>query len=117
MNKIQQNNENSLSEIVKREDNLPLMQGKSIDENKNEYGVLILSDRDRIEFDYILKIRGSDWVHYAIKNLIGNRKPYVSNIAKIAQIEIPKNLSDPEKIISIDQGLEMISKVIRIRKK
>lgn len=89
----------------------------SENENLNEYGVLILSDRDRIEFDYILKIRGEDWVRYAGANLIGNRKPYVSNIAKIAKLEIPKDLPDPDKIMSIDQGLELISKFVRIKKK
>ncbi len=41
-------------------------------ENLNEYGVLILSDRDRKEFDYILKIRGADWIRYAVKNLMGS---------------------------------------------
>lgn len=81
--------------------------------NINEYGVLILSDRDRIEFDYILTVRGEKWVKYAIENLVGNRRPYVSNIAKIAMLDIPKNLPDKEKVISIEEGLKMLEKALK----
>lgn len=82
------------------------------DNKLNKYGVLILSDRDRKEFDYILNVRGEQWVKYAIKNLIGNRRPYVSNIAKIAMLEIPNNLPDKEKVIPIEDGLKMLEKAL-----
>ena len=64
----------------------------------NEAGVLILSDRDRIEYNYMLKIRGEQAIRWAITQLPGNRKPYVSNIAKILMLEIPENLPDPKKL-------------------
>lgn len=78
--------------------------------NLNEYGVLILSERDKKEFDYILEVRGVEWVNYAVKNLIGNRKPYVSNISKIAKLEIPENLPDKEKILSAEEVEQFLSK-------
>lgn len=86
-------------------------------DNLNEYGVLILSDRDRIEFDFILENRGADWVRYAVNNLVGNRKPYVSNIAKLAKIDIPANLPDKQKVISIEKGFEILGKFAPKRKK
>lgn len=81
------------------------------DTNLNEYGVLILSDRDRIEFDYILEVRGADWVHYAVNNLIGNRKPFVSNIAKIAKLEIPQNLVDKQAILGQEDSIKFLEKI------
>ncbi len=56
------------------------------------------------------------WSEFCADPLIGNRKPYVSNIAKIAKLDIPEDLPDAGKVISIEQGLEMISKVIKLRK-
>lgn len=86
---------------------------KFYDTNLNEYGVLILSDRDRIEFDYILEVRGADWVHYALSNLIGNRKPYVSNIAKIAKLEIPQNLVDKQTVLGHEDSIKIIEEIKR----
>ena len=82
----------------------------------NEAGVLILSDRDRIEYNYMLKIRGEQAIRWAITQLPGNRKPYVSNIAKILMLEIPENLPDPQKIVPIEDGLKILSQVIKTRK-
>lgn len=86
-------------------------------DSKNEFGVLILSERDKKEFDYILKTRGADWVKYAVSHLIGNRKPYVSNLAKIMKLDIPPDLPDKGNTLAIDEGLARLSKVIRLRKK
>lgn len=81
------------------------------EQNLNEYGVIIESDRDRIEFDYILEIRGADWVKYAIDNLIGKRKPYVSNIAKIAKLDIPQNLVDKRTVLNAEESLKVIDQI------
>lgn len=83
--------------------------------NTNEFGVLILSDRDQKEFDYILEIRGTDWVHYAVRSLIGNRKPYVSNLAKIMKLDIPQDLPDKNKVISLEEGLTKLPKFYQKR--
>lgn len=85
--------------------------------NVNEYGVLILTDRDRIEFDYIMKTRGEEWVKYAMENLQGARKPYVSNISKLAKLQIPLNLEDPEKILPPEQALRYIQEIRSMLKK
>lgn len=85
--------------------------------NMNEFGVLILSDRDRKEFDYILEVRGADWVHHAVKNLIGNRKPYVSNLAKIMKLDIPQDLPDKTKVIPIEEGLAKLPEYLKKRLK
>lgn len=69
----------------------------------NELGVIIASDRDRIECAYMVKCRGEDSVKWAAKSLPGNRKPYVSNVAKKLMIEIPSDLPDPQKVLSIEE--------------
>ena len=81
----------------------------------NDHGVLILSKRDAIEFDYLLKIKGSAAIKYAAKSIKGNRFAYVSNLAKILQVDIPKDLPDPSKVIPIEQGLAMLKHVMRMR--
>lgn len=58
-------------------------------ENNN---VLILTDRDKAEYDYLCQVRGEASVVYASQHLAGKRKPYVSNIAKWLKVEIPDNL-------------------------
>lgn len=85
-------------------------------QNLNELGVIILTDRDRIEFNYLLKVRGETAIRLAITKLNGKR-PYISNIAKILKVEVPKDLPDPDKVVPIEKGLEMIAQVIRIRKR
>ncbi len=79
-------------------------------------GVIIANDKDRLAYFYIVKCRGEQSIPYAISQLAGNRKPYISNIAKILQIDIPDNLSDPEKILPIEEGLKMFEGIIRLKK-
>ena len=73
----------------------------------NELGVIIASDRDRIECDYMVKCRSKEAVIWAVKSLPGNRKPFVSNIAKKLQFEIPSDLPDPQKVLSIEEVREL----------
>lgn len=87
-----------------------------LNNNINDHGVLILSKRDAIEFDYLLKIKGSASIKYAVKSIEGNRLAYVSNLAKILKVDIPKDLPDPEKVIPIEQGLDMLRSVMRMRR-
>lgn len=73
----------------------------------NELGVIIASDRDRIECDYMVKCRSKEAVIWAVKSLPGNRKPFVSNVAKKLQFEIPSDLPDPQKVLSIEEVREL----------
>lgn len=73
----------------------------------NEFGVIIASDRDRIECAYMVKCRGEDLVKWAVKNMPGNRKPFVSNVAKKLLIEIPSDLPDPQKVLTIEEVREL----------
>lgn len=73
----------------------------------NELGVIILSDRDRIACDYLIKCRSKEAVSWAAKNLPGKRKPFVSNIAKKLLVEVPEDLPDPKKVLTIEQVREL----------
>lgn len=86
---------------------------------KNEYGVIISNDRDRKVFNFLLSSVNEDMILWAVKNLDGNRKPYVSNIVKLLKIEVPheSTLQDPGKVIPIEQGIEMLKRVMKVRPK
>lgn len=73
----------------------------------NELGVIISSDRDRIGCDYLVKCRSKEAVAWAAKSLPGNRKPYVSNVAKKLLVEIPNDLPDPQKVLTIEEVREL----------
>ncbi len=62
---------------------------------------LLNNDRDRREWFWICKCVGEPAAMAAISKIQGNRKPYVSNIAKVLGVEIPEEkylpLLDDEK--------------------
>lgn len=91
----------------------------TINSNQNDLGVIIVNEKDRKVFNYVVKSKGADLVVWAVNNLDGNRRPYISNIAKKLKVDIPpeNELPDPDKIVPIDKGLEMLSQVIRIRRR
>lgn len=82
----------------------------------NELGVIIGSDRDRIGCDYMVKCRSKEAVMWAAKSLPGNRKPYVSNIAKKLLLEIPNDLPDPQKVLSLEEVRELFDFKTKKRK-
>lgn len=86
-----------------------------LSDNINEYGILILSKRDAIEFDYLLRLKGSDCIKYAAMSIKGARLTYVSNLAKALKVDIPKNLPDRSEVLPIDKGIEMLKSVMRLR--
>lgn len=51
--------------------------------------VIIANARDQQGYDYLVKRCGLAAVQAATAALAGNRKPYVSNIAKVLKIELP----------------------------
>ncbi|MGO3683473.1 MAG: hypothetical protein ACTJGV_02005 [Proteus vulgaris] len=91
------------------------MSKDNLSDKVNDHGVLILSKRDAIEFNYLLEIKGSASIKYAVKSIKGNRFAYVSNLAKILKVDIPKDLPDPSQVIPIEQGLAMLKSVMRMR--
>ncbi len=50
---------------------------------------IIKTERDQREYNYLLQQVGEKRIAEAIASLSGNRKPFVSNIAKLLKIEIP----------------------------
>lgn len=83
----------------------------------NELGVIIASDRDRIACDYLVKCRSAEAVIWAVKNQPGKRKPFVSNVAKKLFVDIPKDLPDPQKVLTIEQVNELFDFKTKTRRK
>lgn len=54
--------------------------------------IIIANDRDRAGLDYLTKRVGAAAIDAALAALPGERKPYVTNVAKQLNIEIPKDL-------------------------
>ncbi|WP_238812567.1 cryptic plasmid protein A [Paraburkholderia sp. SG-MS1] len=61
----------------------------------SKYGidVVIESPRDQRTLDYLVKICGTDRVKRARADLLGQRRPYVSNLAKVLGVHLPDELS------------------------
>lgn len=93
------------------------MEGKyeGISEN-----VIIVSDRDKETYHYLVRQRGKDAVELATNYLAGKRKPYVSNIAKLMKVSIPTQLQREDQAVSTDQALlylEQMKKILLGEKK
>lgn len=86
---------------------------------ENEYGVIISNEKDRKVFNYLLSSVNDDMIVWAVNNLSGNRKPYVSNVAKLLKVDIPNErlLQDPDTVIPVEQGIDMLRQVMRIKNK
>jgi cryptic plasmid protein A len=52
--------------------------------------LILDNDRDRRAAQWLIQTVGQEAVNEAIQKLAGNRKPYISNVAKILGLEIPK---------------------------
>lgn len=66
--------------------------------------VLILTDRDKAEYEYLCKVRGEQSVVWASQNLAGKRKPYISNLAKVLKVDIPKDLHIGVEVVTAEQA-------------
>ena len=70
----------------------------------NNENVIILTDRDKAEYEYLCKVRGEQSVVWASQNLAGKRKPYISNLAKILKVDIPNDLHIGVEVVSAEQA-------------
>ena len=57
-----------------------------------ETGVIVESPRDQRVLEFLVANVGAAEVRAAVTKLAGNRKPYVSNVAKILGISIPSHV-------------------------
>lgn len=55
-------------------------------------GVIISNDRDRRTFAWLKSQVGEAAIAAAVEQLAGNRKPYLSNVAKALAVDLPKDL-------------------------
>ena len=54
--------------------------------------IIISNQRDQLAFDYLKKVVGEASINKAVELIAGERKPYISNVAKILNIKIPDDL-------------------------
>lgn len=54
--------------------------------------VLIQNDRDRRTLDWLIRQVGQEAIRQAVAQLAGNRKPYLSNVAKVLGLTLPKSV-------------------------
>lgn len=83
-----------------------------INQNSQEFemGKLIIdNERDKRAAEWLIKNVGQKAVEKAIDQLAGNRKPYVSNVAKVLGLEIPKSVV----ITPAKEARENLSKIMK----
>lgn len=59
--------------------------------------VILETERDRRTFAWLIEQAGADAVEQACSQLAGQRKPYVSNLAKVLGLEPPDTMRQPSK--------------------
>lgn len=57
-----------------------------------DLGVIVENERDRRTLRWLIDIVGRDAIREAIQRIPGNRRPYVSNVAKVLGLTPPKDL-------------------------
>lgn len=55
-------------------------------------GIIIVNERDRRTLQWLINHVGEAAISAAVAQLAGNRKPYLSNIAKALGVDLPKDL-------------------------
>lgn len=80
----------------------------------NNENVIILTDRDKAEYEYLCKVRGEKTVIWASQNLAGKRKPYISNLAKLLKVDIPQNLHIGVEVATAEQAQTYLMEIKRI---
>lgn len=59
--------------------------------------IIVTTDRDRRTLDWLISQVGVDAVREACHRLAGQRKPYVSNVAKVLGLTPPDTLKRPTR--------------------
>ena len=57
-----------------------------------DLGVIVENERDRRTLRWLIDTAGQDAIREAIQRIPGNRRPYVSNVAKTMGLTPPKDL-------------------------
>ncbi len=57
-----------------------------------DLGVIVENERDRRTLRWLIDNVGHDAIREAIQRIPGNRRPYVSNVAKVLGVTPPKSL-------------------------
>lgn len=55
-------------------------------------GVIIANDRDRRTLAWLRDQVGDEAIRGAVDQLAGNRRPYLSNVAKVLGVALPRDL-------------------------
>jgi len=58
-------------------------------------GVIVANDRDRRTFAWLRSQVGDEAISGAVGRLVGGRKPYPSNVAKVLGVVLPECLERP----------------------
>lgn len=62
----------------------------------NHPAPIIENDRDRRAFSWLCEQVGADAIAEAVERLPGNRRPYLTNIARVLGLEPPRLLDVPQ---------------------
>lgn len=68
--------------------------------------IIIESDRDKIGIEYLRRTVGEAAISAAVAKIPTGNKPYISNVARILKIEIPKDLEAPPPATSSTRDAE-----------
>lgn len=74
--------------------------------------IIVENERDKRALLYLQQVRGDKKLKWAITQLAGKRRAYVSNLAKVLLVELPSNtelLPLPEE--QVVKGAELESKI------
>lgn len=67
--------------------------------------IIISSERDRLGIEYLKRVVGEAKISAAVAKIPAGNKPYISNVARILKIEIPKDLQPATRTENGNAGL------------
>jgi hypothetical protein len=79
-----------------------------------DLGVIVVNDRDRRSLAWLVKQTSADAIREAVKRVPGHRRSYVSNVARVLGVELPRVLALPQADSSVRRALA--EKVARLRR-
>ena len=57
--------------------------------------MIVANDRDRCSLAWLVERAGADAVREAVARIPGDRRPYVTNVARVLALELPRLLALP----------------------
>lgn len=82
---------------------------------KNSNKIIISNEKDERVYEWLIKQVGKEKIEWAVNNLSGNTKPYLSNIVKKLNLSIPSAVSKtptPKARRELRQLLDFLDKKI-----